>query len=339
MVIVQSAKARWSSLGRRTLIGRAEYAGLRLPHPAVGQEQALIWFADDRLDGEGEYSWYLRALGTTNPTKYSVGATMKKLPPGEDVRLDKGVRVQFGTRQEVWELVETGPPAPAAVRQRDGALRTGDESMLVLPVDGDPLCSVRWTDGRWVGPALAERDAEGVDLPLVDPSAELHLRDQHFYRIGVEWYRLLLPSMVAVDATATASIVSNRQIKLELALGFADSLVEATLIIDGVRTSIGASTHLGLLAPLVRARIADEVDGTAAAEQGWVEVERLCRKLRESRRNLNLWAHRTNEDFAQLGLPPSEVAVEVRKVREKHGGQLVWQRRLRVDRVGVQPPD
>lgn len=108
------------------LVGRSEGCDLRLEHPTVSGEHAVItWDAD---------AWHLRDLGSTNGTRLDGRA----VAAGEVVRLHLEASLQFGRESEPWVVTSVEPPVgPTGLTATAGASLVLDELTVRFVVSSD----------------------------------------------------------------------------------------------------------------------------------------------------------------------------------------------------------
>ena len=97
-------------LPARLLVGRAPACALCLDDRRVSGEHATI-----RWTG---HQWEIRDLGSRNGT-FVDG---RRLASGERIPLDAGARMAFGGTDDLWELVDTGPPSALGEDRSTGAI-------------------------------------------------------------------------------------------------------------------------------------------------------------------------------------------------------------------------
>lgn len=282
-------------LRARTRAGRSRGAELRLADASVSGEHALLLWT-----GAG---WTLRDLGSTNGTFLGD----RRLAPGQPEPLAEGDLIGFGLAPR-WRVLDLGQPGPLALEGERVIAGLGE--LLLLPDPEQPLASVaRAGEGWWLESAEGGRPvADGDEIALGTRSFRLHLPEP-----WVETWRAA-GAPPAVD---------------ELELRFQVSLDEEHVTLSGWHMGreipLHARSYHYLLLTLARARLADAADPSLPpAEQGWLDVDRLCRMLGADERTLNTWVYRVRRLFAEAGVLDPAAAVARRPGKMRIGsGRLV----------------
>lgn len=285
--LVNSASGVQRELPSRCLVGRATHCLLNLRDRRVSGEHA-------RIRWSGEF-WMVRDLGSRNGT-YVNG---KKLPVGQDIRLELGSTVAFGEAEGFWTFRDASPPALTLERLDGARTLQGENQLLVYPSAEEPNVMIfQGTDGRW----HCERDGEDL---ILDNGQQLNLD-------GV-WWRVMLPT----ESSETWD-VGEGQLHLScLQMHFQVSLDEETvaLTVNGGGRSIyfQPRAHHYTLLTLARLRQKDaEISELPAAEQGWVFVEALTRMLGMDQNALNVSIYRARRQLAKEGVLGAANIVERR---------------------------
>ena len=295
---------RCISVGAHALVGRYPTCDIVLPNPRVSGNHALFLHDDD--------GWSVKPHLTTNGT--SIDDVVA--PPGVRHRIIRtGTRMWMGTTEEEWEWVDLGPPGPAAV-DSSGSILVADEATLALPDEHHPQLLVAATGSVW--------SIHGDERnPVVD--GEL-------LQFADETFRLLLPAMLRGGSQQTAPSDSLPDLKLELTISpDGDEIRHSAVVVGGARRTLRVRRHTHLLLELGEARMSDAVAGLPEPEQGWLDVELLCRRLGLSPSLLHLWTFRARAQLAMAGIPhPMEVI-------EDRGERARRQLRLGIGEVLVLP--
>jgi hypothetical protein len=297
----QAKTQRGFSLGARVLVGRSHRCDLRLQHPSVSGEHAVVWWDEGR--------WWIRDLGSRNGT----------LLDGERIDhtqrpLRVGARMQFGTHPLEWEVESLDPPQAMATLIADPPRSViAVDGLLALPSSEDPQAVVyegapNWVleHGDFVGPA-----SNGMVIAL-----------------GDQRWQLQLP-----QALPTTVEVGREDQRLELALVELHFVVSAdeehvslAIQANDQRIDLGSRAHHYALLTLARARLADAA--LPEPSQGWVYQDEIYGQLQIDRERLNLLVFRARKQLAQLGIRDAGGLVE----RRVDSNQI----RIGVNRLSIQ---
>ncbi len=299
-----ASTGRWISLGGRTLVGRADYATVRLGDPMISNEHAVLAF-----DGH----WWLRDLGSRNGTTLNDA----RIAAGERHRLAPGDVVGFG-QLDTLELVSDEPPGPIAL-PTEGEPLHGTHRLLSLPDEQDVALSIHLAGTVWL---LDEGD---------------HTRpvaDGEIVALGERTWALCLPANVSGPAELTVTHTAA----VEVAMGFTTSedgeeLLLAEVVVDGEPASLAVRTHLHLPLLLAAQRLHDREQGIPEAEQGWLDVDAICRQVPVPQHLLAMYVHRTRRQLADAGVPQAEDVIASRG-RRPHRQLRYGFREARVTRSG-----
>lgn len=294
---------RYASIGARTLVGRAAYCGLRLDDQRVAGEQALLAY-----DG----AWWVRDLASRNGT-FLDG---ERLLPGQRVELQEQHTLRFGSAQEVWEVVDLGPPGPAALRA-DGALRVGEHGMLALPDEESIDASVMCTARGW-------RIERGDEVEEVEDGAGVEAG-------GAGW-TLLLPANLRGGSAQTVEVYRPPPISLQFVVSSdGDAVLSAFVALGGERRALAVRSHTHLLLALAEARLADLQSDKLPDEQGWLAAARACQRSGLEPHLLATYVHRARRQLAEAGMEDAQGLIEDRGRRDK--------RQLRLGPIAVSVAD
>jgi FHA domain len=276
------------TLGGRCLVGRADHCALRIEHPSVSGEHALLRYRSER--------WYLRDLGSRNGTQVDD----RPLAAGRETAVEPGSVFTFGSHQVRWRLSDASAPNLSATHG-DGAVRHAADGLLVLPEDATPECALFADHAGWV---LELGDARRVPT------------DQEVLDLPSGSWRLDVPSDNPLESTA---ISGSQPCRLQRAraifrVSTDGEHVELDLQGMGWHRSLGARAHNDVLLALGRARLADTTERAQlpAADKGWVYGDELCRMADITPSALDLHVFRARQQLARAGIHNAGTIVERR---------------------------
>jgi hypothetical protein len=282
--LLQKKTNRRHTLDSRILIGRSRKCDLRLVHPSISGEHAVIWWS-----GEG---WRLRELSSRNGTRLDGEA----VSPEKPVALLPGVTIAFGLHPLAWQVESVSPPLPRAV-----------------PLDG--RSSVSTTDGLL---ALPEPEAPTA-LIYPDPSAGWLLEEGDTIRpvqnldiiqLSGESWRLHLPQTHMPTVDGRDLNVGLSALELEFTVSSDEEHVSVVVISGEQRIDLGSRAHHYALLTLARLRLED--DDPSPLARGWIYQEDLARMLQVSRSQLNLFIFRARKQLAVAGVLDARGLIERR---------------------------
>lgn len=283
------------ALRARTRVGRSRGAELRLVDASISGEHALLLWT-----GQG---WTLRDLGSTNGT--SLGE--RRLNPGQPEPLAEGDTIGFGFAPR-WRVLDLGPPGPLALEGE--RVISGLGELLLLPDAEHPQAAVaRAGEGWWL------EDAEGGRA----------VADGDEIAVGTRRFRLHLPEPWVETWRADSAPPAVDELELRFQVSLDEEHVTLTGWHGGREFPLHARSYHYLLLTLARARLADAADPSLPpAEQGWLDVDRLCRMLGVDERTLNTWVYRVRRLFAEAGVLEPAAAISRRPGKMRIGsGRLV----------------
>lgn len=273
-------------LDARVLIGRSRKCDLRLVHPSISGEHALIWW-----DGE---HWRIRDLGSRNGTRVggdTVGTEQSRT-------LTAGDALSFGRYPVRWTMESTAPPSARAVPQ-EGEPVVAEDDMLALPspetpavlIYADPLQGWVLESGDEMRPAV----------------------DQEILTIeGVVW-RLHLPDILTSTVDLSAGTATLSALSLTFSISADEEHVHLAASDGTTRHDLGARVHNYTLLTLARRRLCDAEDPELSPEaQGWMYRDDLARMLQLSRTHLNLYIFRIRKQLAALKIQDADSIIERR---------------------------
>lgn len=264
----------------RTLVGRSTSCSLILDSQKVSAEHARLSWTDG--------AWWIRDLGSRNGTLLDG----KRIKAGVERPLSQDQEISFGSREQRWVLVDSGPPTAVARLVGGGDERVAEDRLLALPDGEHPSAVIEgFPDGSWtVEIAGTVSRAHDLSVIIVD---------------GQAW-QLHLPELC--EATRDESH--------QLVLRFEVSLDEEHVRLEGClgerRADLGDRAHNYLLLTLARRRLEDEKAGLPAGERGWIYREVLLTALRLDPQQLNLLVFRARKCFAKAALDPTVALIERR---------------------------
>jgi pSer/pThr/pTyr-binding forkhead associated (FHA) protein len=262
------------NLSSRYVVGRSPASNLHLASRLASSTHAeILWNGS---------SWELRDLGSRNGT--FLGA--RRLEIGERVIIRRGTRIAFGEAEDLFELVDDGPPGAVAASD-DGQRQEAEDGLLILPDPEQPVFTIfNEGGGQWV--------AESSD------GTRQRLSDGDTLDIDGQRWRIELPVVSELTWQPGAAQMVLRRLTMRFAVSRDEEQVELTLIQGNQVVVLPSRTHYYLLLTLARARLDAQasVDVTEA-EAGWVHVSDLLDMLKTSESTLNVAICRARKDLAR----------------------------------------
>ena len=276
-------------LASRVLVGRAPTATLRLDDKRVSGEHAtLLWTGSE---------WTVRDLGSRNGT-FVDG---QRLEPGEPKLLRQGETLSFGEGLD-FLMLEAGPPGPVARELEGQGFVASEGGLLALPDGEHPEIAV-FDDGRgsWMLEVAEERrPAQNGDIVTA---------------AGQSW-QILLPAQVERTAVVELGPTIDT-IDLRFGVSRNEEFVQMSLVYQGRVIELEKREHHYVLLVLARQRRKDHE--LPAAEQGWLERDRLLRWLKLDPNALNVAIYRARGQLAAMGVDGAAGIVEVRRGQRRLG--------------------
>jgi hypothetical protein len=288
-VLQEVSTGRRITLGVRVLIGRAPRCNVRLDEPWVSAEHASLYWRGT--------AWEIRDLGSRNGT-YVDGT---RLPTGGRTHLARDVTLGFGTSQNLWRLVDDGPPVLSVRHLGTGNHRQAEGGLLVLPDEASPLVTLYQHETGW------RIEGEGVDRAVVD---------QEVLKLdGGSWIVEVPHGGLVLDDTTGS--VSGRWLKFStIGLRFEVSLdqehVSVTLVAGRAERPVPVRAYHDLLLQLARARLGDRARGLPEAECGWLYADELSQMLKQEPTKINVDVYRARRQLAEEGVADAASVVERR---------------------------
>jgi pSer/pThr/pTyr-binding forkhead associated (FHA) protein len=281
----QAKTKRSFPLGARVLVGRSYRCDLRLPHPSVSGEHAVVWWDEGR--------WWIRDLGSRNGT----------LLDGERIDhtqrpLHVGATMQFGTHPLEWEVESIDRPQPMATLMAEPPRSVmAVDGLLALPSSEDPQAVIyegapSWIleQGDFVGPAT-----NGMVVVLGDERWHLHLPQ-------------VLPS--TIEAGREDQRIELGTVEFHFVVSADEEHVSLAIQANDQLIDLGSRAHHYALLTLARARLADAA--LPETSRGWVYQDEIYGQLQIDRERLNLLVFRARKQLAQLGVRDAGGLVERR---------------------------
>jgi len=295
------ASANIRPLSARLLVGRSSASAMQLDDPRVSGEHATILWSRG--------TWVIRDLGSRNGT-FVDGA---RLSGGEVAPLVRGARIGFGGADDLWELVDDGPPSALAEDMESGDLVLAEDGILALPNAKAPEVVV-FENGRG-----------GWTLERGDESTE-EIGDNTVMQLSNRSFRIRLPATIEGTATVDAGPRIDT-IRLRFAVSRDEEHVVLTVLHRGGETALEEREHGYILLTLARARLEDRDE--SLSEQGWIDRDRLLKMIQMDPNALNVAIYRARGQLSAAGVEGAAAVVDVRRGQRRLG--------LEPDRIEVVP--
>ncbi|MCG8421605.1 MAG: FHA domain-containing protein [Proteobacteria bacterium] len=269
------------------IVGRASGCGLQLASRLVSAEHAAFHWTDS--------GWTVRDLSSSNGT-FVDG---RRLEAGERMPLGVGARIAFGDPEDVFEMVEDGPPV-ALVQTPTGERIEAENGLLFLPnPDAPELILSEDVPGHWFAEA-ADGERRRVKSGQVIQCA------------GLSWH-LTLPEV----HNQTWRTDENRLLLRDIGLRFTVSRNEEYVTIAVVQggqlvADLPHRAHSYLLLTLARARLADQEPDVPASECGWMYIDSITTMLKITASQLNVLIHRARAQLRRADIAGASDLVERR---------------------------
>jgi pSer/pThr/pTyr-binding forkhead associated (FHA) protein len=265
------------SLSSRHVVGRSPTSNLHLTNRlASGTHAEILWNGS---------TWELRDLASRNGT--FVGTA--RLASGERAPLRLGNVIAFGDAEDLFELVDDGPPSAVAISD-DEQRQESEDGYLILPDAERPVLTIfEEGGGNWV--------AESND------GTRRRISNGDTLRTEAQLWRIELPVILEGTWQPGAQQVVLHRATMRFVVSRDEEKVEASLIQDHQVVALGSRSHHYLLLTLARARLADQARlGVAEADVGWVYVPDLFEMLKSNETNLNVAICRARKDLKRANV-------------------------------------
>jgi pSer/pThr/pTyr-binding forkhead associated (FHA) protein len=251
-------------------------ADLRLKSRRASNEHAAIgWYSGQ---------WIVRDLGSSNGTTVNGRA----VAPRERIFLAVGSIVQFGSEEDLFEVVDLAAPGPCAVRLGPQHYVWGGRSLLLLPDEQAPEASVFFDEGRW-----RVDDNKGILQPETGDILQL----------PSGYWRLHLPDEPGLGgATAAYQLDLNR---LEFVFRVSSEALVVHLVQDKQDVRLASRACLQTLLVLAQLR----KDGSSH-QGGWIASSELAERRSCSPEKINVDVHRLRKLLEEAGVHDAARIVE-----------------------------
>jgi pSer/pThr/pTyr-binding forkhead associated (FHA) protein len=274
--LIRRATGDRHRLSARYVVGRSPAGHLTL-------ENRLVSLAHAELLWKGS-SWELHDLGSRNGT-FVRG---RRLETGAREVVRRGAQIAFGDREDLFELVDDGPPS-ATAQSDDGQLQESEDGYLVLPDADHPVCTLFEEGGRWV---VEFNDGTRQGIASGDT-----------LRVAERTWHIELPIVAEHTWQSSSGQMMIKQATMRFSVDRAEGLVEIHLIQGEQVMPLPSRSYHQLLLTLAKARLTDEAHaGVPEAEAGWMLVDKLLRVLDISEPTANVAICRARKDFTQAGV-------------------------------------
>jgi pSer/pThr/pTyr-binding forkhead associated (FHA) protein len=260
----------------RCLVGRSTLADLRLKSRRASNEHAAIgWYSGQ---------WVLRDLGSSNGTLVNG----RPVPARERVFVSVGSTIQFGSEDDLFEVVDVTAPGPCAVRLGPQSYVWGTRSLLLLPDEQSPEASIFFEEGSW-----RVDDNKGVLQPETGDILQL----------PSGYFRLHLPDEPGLGGATAAYQLDLSQ--LELVFRVSSDAVVVHLVQGKHDVRLAARACLQTLLVLAQLR----QDGSSNPD-GWISSGDLAEKRSCSPEKINVDIHRLRKLLEEAGVYDAARIVE-----------------------------
>lgn len=268
------ATGKQYSLSSPCIVGRSPTCNLPLTSRLASNTHAeILWNGS---------TWELRDLGSRNGTFEGD----RRLASGERVFIRRGISIAFGDAEDLFELVDEGPPCAVAISS-DGQRQESEDGILVLPHTEHPVLTIfEEGGGNWV----AESN---------DGSCQ-QISNGDTLSIGAQHWRVELPVISEGTLQPSATQMVLRRVTMRFAVGRDEERLEVSLVQENRVVPLPSHAHNYLLLTLARARREDQARADVTeAEAGWVYVPDLFKMLGTNEVALNVAICRARKDLAR----------------------------------------
>lgn len=211
----------------------------------------------------------------------------KKIMSHGEAEMCPGQTIQFAMGDMAgWEIIDLEPPCAMLLPPRAHMQALALQRFHLLPDDIEPESTLSLSPhGQWLW-----EDGNNCSV----------LRDGAAVRIGQDvWTFAALSEIEPTCVVAQLNARNARPLLLNFNVSQNEEHISLTIADAERSTDLGERTHHYSLLTLARLRLAAVTRGTAAASQGWVEVERLARMLGLDGAHLNIQIFRVRNQIAR----------------------------------------
>ena len=274
-------------LEAETLVGRSPRSQLAITDRLVSTHHASIRWGEDQ--------WLLRDLGSRNGT-FVDG---RRLTTEEEVRLELGMHIAFGSPQNAYRCVEMNAPSVMLVPLADGSVIHLDNALVAVPSPDHPSATfVLREDGFWT-------------IELGDEARPVS--DQEVIEIDGVRYRFCANrgAQRTMAARRSLELPGGARLALELAFTRDEERVELTVIHRDKRTQLGARSCYYALLMLARCRVGEGLPSTMRTDpDGWIGTSTLATMLRTTEQHVNVDIFRIRKALQAATIPDAATLIE-----------------------------
>jgi len=257
------------------IFGRqGDICNTQLMHNDVSRIHATILW-----DGE---RWLLKDA-STNGTFLNG----KSINPNSFTPLNKGDLIQFGNNQnDCWELSSTECPQCMLVPLQPGLPYLDIKQIIALPSEDNPEVIITESiDGHWI---------------CESPAGLAVLKSGDLVGTGSSLWRFIeaKPESATTIEPGPNDVLSL--LELHFTVSQNEEHIRLKIYLGGIMYDFGERIHHYLLLLLARQRLVDRDRGIAAAEQGWLEKEVLCKMLGTDINHINIQHFRLRKQIADI---------------------------------------
>ncbi|MFT4623311.1 MAG: hypothetical protein ACI8PZ_001967 [Myxococcota bacterium] len=276
-ILASDDTGRVITLPAHCLIGRAAGCFVRIQDRRVSSEHARLYWADDH--------WGLRDLGSRNGTT----CDGQPVPPGQEVVLQVGAHIGFGSDAQAWTLVDVSAPVAAAREAASGRVVVERDGMLRFP-GSDPFPYVFGLgNDEWI---------------IEHEDQQTSARDGEVVVVAGRTWTLHLPTGLDATVTAERACRSLLDFQFHFAVSADEEFVELTVRGADGAVSLGSRSHNYLLLTLARQRLVDD---------GWVYADDLARMLGLEQLHVNVQIFRARDAISKLDVVDAPALIERRR--------------------------
>lgn len=269
-----------------TRIGRSRRCDLTIRRGFVSSEHAIVRFHGG--------AWTVRDLNSQNGTTLD-GVLLSKRA---DQRITRGVRLDFGQREEGWILIDDAPPNAAALGPHD-VRRDAIDGVLALPDDDRISVTVEQVDDRWLS------DDRGEARPVIDGDKLI---------VDGEVWTLSLPQALIPTQNASQPVLQVGDLALHMRYSADGETFETRFEHPSGTIELAHRTHHAVLRQLAEYLVDDRE--AESAEAGWQLVEVLCSDCNLERTTLDVYVRRLRQQLLKARVQ------DARDLIERRGGKI-----------------